>query len=177
MILDKIEQDDTGIGDVWQVNFKPIGLIVSPLDINIYDNGPICEGIPNNCYYFGNSTYERGTFDLPMYLHLFSNIPKTLDIRRHGFRVVPSEAATSYFHQGSTINNPNPIVIDLRIPSKGYIEGASGYVSISRSQSWHQIYLLHELLPKNDDTAKLRYIQKPRNHSLMMKTLKLARTD
>jgi hypothetical protein len=27
-------------------------------------------------------------------------------------------------------------------------------------QSWHQINLLHELWPKNDDTAKLRYIQK-----------------
>jgi hypothetical protein len=48
----------------------------------------------------------------------------------------------------------------LRIPCKGNIEEASGYVSISRAQSWHQIYLLHELWPKNDDTAKLRYIQK-----------------
>jgi hypothetical protein len=48
----------------------------------------------------------------------------------------------------------------LRNPCKGNIEGASGYVSISWAQSWHQIYLLHELLPKNDDTAKLRCIQK-----------------
>jgi hypothetical protein len=73
---------------------------------------------------------------------------------------MPSEAATSYFHQGSTITYPNPVVIDLRIPCKGNIEGASGYVSISRAQSWHQIYLLHELWPENDDTAKLKYIQK-----------------
>ncbi len=73
---------------------------------------------------------------------------------------MPSEDAISYFHQGSTITYPNPIVIDSRIPCKGNIEGASGYVSISRAQSWHQIYLLHELLPKNDDTAKLKYIQK-----------------
>ncbi len=48
----------------------------------------------------------------------------------------------------------------MRIPFKGNIEGASGYVSISRAQSCHQIYLLHELWPKNDDTAKLKYIQK-----------------
>ena len=48
----------------------------------------------------------------------------------------------------------------MRIPCKGNIEGASGYVSISRAQSWHQIYLLHELWPKNVNTAKLRYIQK-----------------
>ncbi len=34
------------------------------------------------------------------------------------------------------------------------------YVSISRAQSWHQIYLLHELWPENDAAAKLRYIQK-----------------
>jgi hypothetical protein len=73
---------------------------------------------------------------------------------------MPSDAATSYFHQGSTITYPYLVVIDLRIPCKGNIEGARGYVSMSRAQSWHQIYLLHELWPKNDDTAKLRYIQK-----------------
>ena len=93
-----------------------------------------------------------------MYLQLPSNILKTLDIRRHGFRIMPSEAATSYFHQSSTITYTNPVLIDLRIPCKCNIEGASGYVSFNRAQSWHQIYLLHELLPKNDDTAKLRYI-------------------
>jgi hypothetical protein len=43
LILDERELDDTGIGDVWQLNFKPIGLIVSQPDINIYDYGPICE--------------------------------------------------------------------------------------------------------------------------------------
>jgi hypothetical protein len=91
-----------------------------------------------------------------MYLHLRSNIPKTLDIRRRGFRVIPSDAATPYFQQGSTIRYLD--VIDLRNPCKGHIEGASGYVSISRAQTWHQIYLLHELWPKNDDTAKLQYI-------------------
>ena len=48
----------------------------------------------------------------------------------------------------------------MRIPCKGNIEGASAYVSISRAQSWHQIYLLHELWPENDNTAKLKYIQK-----------------
>ena len=63
-------------------------------------------------------------------------------------------------HQSSTTTYPNPIVIDLRIPCNGNIEGASGYVPISRAQSWHQIHLLHELWPKNDDTVKLRYIQK-----------------
>ena len=122
--------------DVWQLNFKPINLIVSPSDINIYDYGRICEDIPNNCY-FVTSTYDTRILDLPMYLHLPSNIPKTLDIRRHGFRLMPSEAATSYFNQGSTITYPNPIVIDLKIPCRGNIEGASGYVSISRAQTWH----------------------------------------
>jgi hypothetical protein len=57
LILDERELDDTGIGDDWQLNFKPIGLIVSPLDINMNDYGPICEGITNNCY-FVTSTYE-----------------------------------------------------------------------------------------------------------------------
>jgi hypothetical protein len=76
---------------------------------------------------------------------------------------MPSENATSYFHQGSTITYFIVfifVVFDLRVPCKGNIEGASVYVSISRAQSWHQIYLLHELWPKNDDTPKLRYIQK-----------------
>jgi hypothetical protein len=73
---------------------------------------------------------------------------------------MPSEVATSYFHQGLTITYPNLVVIDLRIPCKDNIEGASDYVSISRAQICHQIYLLHELWPKNDDSAKLKYIQK-----------------
>ena len=73
---------------------------------------------------------------------------------------MPIEAATSYSYQGSTITYPNHVEIDLRIPCKGNIEGASGYVSINRAQSWHQIYLFHEFWPKNDDTSKLRYIQK-----------------
>ena len=37
LVLDGREPDDAGIGDVWQLNFKPIGLIVSPPGINIYD--------------------------------------------------------------------------------------------------------------------------------------------
>jgi hypothetical protein len=72
---------------------------------------------------------------------------------------MPSEVATSYVHQGSTITYPNLVVIDLRISCKGKIEEASGYVSISRAQNWHQIYLLHELWSKNNNTTKLRYIQ------------------
>ena len=57
LILDEREPDDTGIGDVWKLNLKPTGLIVSPLGINIYDYGSICEDIPNN-HYFVTSTYE-----------------------------------------------------------------------------------------------------------------------
>ena len=67
LILDERESDDTGIGDIWQLNFKQIGLIVSPHTINICDYGPICEGIPNNCY-FVTSTHEIGILDLPIYL-------------------------------------------------------------------------------------------------------------
>ena len=48
----------------------------------------------------------------------------------------------------------------MRIPCKGNIVEAGGYVSISRAQSWHQTYLLHGLWPKNYDIAKLKYIQK-----------------
>ena len=48
----------------------------------------------------------------------------------------------------------------MRIPCKGNIEGASAYVYISRAQSWHKIYLLHELWPKKIDETKLRYIEK-----------------
>ena len=57
LVLDERELDDTGIGDVWKQKFKPIGLVVSPPAINIYDYGLICENIPNN-YYFVTSTYE-----------------------------------------------------------------------------------------------------------------------
>jgi hypothetical protein len=53
-----------------QLNFKPIGLIASTPNINIYDYGPICEGMPNNCY-FVTSTYETGILDLPMYVFTY----------------------------------------------------------------------------------------------------------
>jgi hypothetical protein len=82
LILDEREPFDISIGDIWQLDFKPIGLFVSPPDINIYDYGPICKEIPNN-FYFVTSTFNTGILDLPMYLHLPSNIQKTLDIRRH----------------------------------------------------------------------------------------------
>ena len=48
----------------------------------------------------------------------------------------------------------------MRISCKGNIEETSAYASFSRAQDWHQIYVLHELKPKNDDGAKLRYLQK-----------------
>jgi hypothetical protein len=67
LILDEIEPGDTGLGDIWQLNFKPIGVIVSPLDINIYNYGLICKDLSNNCYVV-TSTYETGILDLPMYL-------------------------------------------------------------------------------------------------------------
>ena len=69
LILDEREPYDTGIGDVWLLNFKPIGLIVSPPDLNIYDYALTCEGIPNNCY-FVTSTYDTEILDLPMYLQV-----------------------------------------------------------------------------------------------------------
>ena len=73
LVLDEREPDDTGIGDVWKLNFKPIGLIVSPPEINTYDYGPIFEGIPTN-FFFVTSKYETEILDLPMYLHLPLNI-------------------------------------------------------------------------------------------------------
>ena len=65
LVLDEREPDDTGICDVWQLNFKPTGLIVSPPDINMHDYGLICEGITNNCY-FVTSAYETRILDLPI---------------------------------------------------------------------------------------------------------------
>ena len=159
LILDEREPDDTCLGDVWELKFKPIGLVVTPPDIHVFDYGPICHNLPDNCYVI-TPTYETGSLDLPKNLNLPENVPKIYDIRRHGFRVMPSEAATSYFYQGATIPYPNPVVIDMRIPSKGDIEGASVYVSISRAQSMDQIYLLHELWPKGDDVSKAKYIAK-----------------
>jgi hypothetical protein len=97
--------------------------------------------------------------DLPMYLKLPSNIPKILDIRRQRFRVLPIEAASSFFHQGSTIIYPKHVVINLRIHCKGNIDGPSAYYSISQAQSWHQIYFLCEFWPINVDDSKLQYIQ------------------
>jgi hypothetical protein len=74
---------------------------------------------------------------------------------------MPSVSTTLYFHQGSTITSyPNPIVIGLRNTYKGNIEEVGAYISIGRTQSWHQMYLLREFWPKNDDDPKFRHIQK-----------------
>ena len=87
--------------------------------------------------------------------------------------MISSVAATSHFHQGSTITCSNRVIIDLRIPCKGKI-GASAHVSISRAQRGHQIYLLHKLIK----TVMHNYILKRlQNDSLMTKTLKLAKID
>jgi len=69
LVLDESEPDDTGIGDVWQLNFKPIGLIVTTPCINMYSYGPTCEDLPNNCY-IATSTYENRIMYLPIYLKL-----------------------------------------------------------------------------------------------------------
>jgi hypothetical protein len=106
LILDDREPDDAGLGDVWQLKFKPICLIVSPPDIKIYNYGLFCKDSPNNCYVV-TSTFETRIIDLPMYLKSPSNISKKLDIRRCGFRVMP----TSYFQQGSTITYRNPVLL------------------------------------------------------------------
>jgi hypothetical protein len=58
LILDEREPADAGLSDVWQLNFKPIGLIVSaPPGINMYIYGPISKDLPKNCYVVA-STYE-----------------------------------------------------------------------------------------------------------------------
>jgi hypothetical protein len=62
LVLDERELDDTGIGDVWQLNFKPIGLIVSPHDINIYDYGPICEDIQKMLFRYFNIRNRNSRF-------------------------------------------------------------------------------------------------------------------
>jgi hypothetical protein len=58
---------------------------------------------------------------------------------------MPSEDATSYFHQASAITLQNLVILDLSAPCKCNIEAASAYVNISRAHNWHQIYLLHKL--------------------------------
>jgi hypothetical protein len=61
-IVGEGEPCDIGLGDVCQLNFKPIGLIVSLLGINIYNCGPICKDLPNNCFVV-SSTYETRMFN------------------------------------------------------------------------------------------------------------------
>jgi hypothetical protein len=73
---------------------------------------------------------------------------------------MPSEDATSYFHQGSAIIYPTLDVIGLRMPCRGNIERGRAYDSISRAQNWHQIYLVHELWPLKNSDAKSQYIKR-----------------
>jgi hypothetical protein len=131
MILDEREPYDTGIGDILQPNFKPIGLIVSPPIINIYIAVRFAKVYQTIVTSLLQHTKQEFSIYLCIYIYLRIFQRHFSDIQRQGFLVMPSEAATSYFHQGSTITYPNLAVIDLRIPCKGNIEGASGYVSIS----------------------------------------------
>jgi hypothetical protein len=62
LIIDVREPYDTGIGDVWKLNFKPIGLIVARPYMILYNYSPICQDLPNNCY-VANATYETRSLD------------------------------------------------------------------------------------------------------------------
>jgi hypothetical protein len=90
---------------------------------------------------------------------------------------MPSEAATSYFHQGSTISYPIHVVIDLRIPCKGNIEGASGYFLLAEHKAGIKFICYTNFGPKMMPPLNCDIFKKPRNPSLMMRTLSFAKIE
>ena len=160
LILDSREPKDPGTGEAWYLMYLPIALIVQPPDADVEKYGHICDDVPEGCYPIRPSV-ESSQLKFPKSLKLPAGAPKHIHIRRRGFKVVPSEAATSYFHQGATHPFPIPIVIDMRIPP-GLIAAAMPYVAMGRAQSIQQLHLLQPLWKRGDQAAKRRYLDQAR---------------
>ena len=90
---------------------------------------------------------------------------------------MPSEVATSYFHQGSTISYPNPVVIDLRIPCKGNIEGLVVMFLLAEHKAGIKYICYTNYGPKMMPLVNCDIFKKPQNPSLMMRTLRFAKID
>lgn len=162
VVFDKRERPDPGTGDYWQLEYLPHSVIVEPVDvtdpaIRSTQFGP---DLPLGCVSVPLSK-ESGPMEIPGKL-LGEHAKSTkLYIRRVGFHLVCTAAATSYFQQGNTVSYPQPVVIDLRFVPTGSISPASTYVSASRPQSLQQLYLLHPLW--TNDSEKEAYIKKAEN--------------
>ena len=157
LILDHREPADPGTGDAWELIYLPIALIVQPPDADIQQYGHICEDIPAGCYPIRPSC-ETSELKLPNTMNLGLSAPKIIHIRRRGFKVIPSEAATSYYHQGMTTDLPKKLILDWRIPS-GPIPAAMPYTTLSRPRSLHQTHLLHPLWKAGDVEGRRKYLE------------------
>ena len=159
-ILDSKEPNDPGTGDAWELVYLPIALIVQPPDVHIQHYGPICEDIPDGCYPIRPSC-ESSELKLPRTMQLPTTVPKLIHIRRRGFKVIPSEAATSYYHQGMTTDLPKKLILDWRIPS-GPVSAAMPYTTLSRPRNLFQTHLLHPLWKAGDAEGRRKYLEKAR---------------
>ena len=156
VILDDREDPDDNEGEAWDLQYRPIALVVHPPDAHLQHYGTICEGMPEGCYPI-RPTYEASTLQLPRAMRSSMASPKEIHIRRRGFKIIPCVGGTSFFYQGATVRRQTPTVFDFRIPS-GPVTPPSVYVSGSRAETWNQIYLLHQLWPAGDDAAKKTYL-------------------
>ena len=159
VVFDSREQPDPETGDFWELQYLPYAVIVEPVDIvdPAIPNTQFGPDLPLGCVAVPLSK-ESGPMDVPGELLGEHAKPTKLYIRRVGFHLIPTAAATSFFHQGNTVPSPQPVVIDLRFPPTGTVSPASTYVSASRPQSINQLYLLQKLW--ETDREKQAYITK-----------------
>ena len=160
-VLDDREPPDDGSGDAWELQYRPLGLIVRPVGIPPEEIGVVSEDLPEGTFLV-ETRFETNLFEIPASLLRNHGVPpqapSKIKVRREGFKLIPAVAATDFFAQGQTFRG-HPVVIDLRIPPKGAVSMSGFYVMLSRATTLDDVYLLHPLWPPGDETARSAYIQ------------------
>ena len=160
IILDERELDDPGSGDAWELQYPPVGLVVRPMYIDPREIGKVSDDLEPGTFVVGRK-HELEQLDIPTAMRAASGLPpqapKTVKLRREGFKLVPGVAVTDYFSQGQTFRG-HAVVLDLRIPPDGRVSLSGVYVMLSRATTLEDIYLLHPLWPAGDDAAKAAFI-------------------
>lgn len=159
LILDEREPpDDRTDPECWELQYLALGIVVEPLESFPEGTPPVNnylrELFPDSPHaYIVPPTSQSIKFNVPMRLRRNqSDGEKKMPIHRTGFKLTPAIGATDFFSQGLSFRNMS-IIIDLRIPP-GNANAAADLVILSRATTLDDIYLMHELWPRDDEKAR-----------------------
>jgi hypothetical protein len=89
-----------------------------------------------------------------------------ISVTRTTIPISPAYAVTDYFIQGETLPTHQMWFVDFDIPANGKMKNSTGYVVLTRYQSFDHVFPLNKLLGTEKDITKTRIFK--RYMSLMM---------